>query len=271
MRELLDRDARSAFDLMNGPVIRGHLVKLAGDSHVFILTAHHIICDGWSINVIVSELAEIYSALCRGETPQLQEALQFSAYARGKAARDPADLAKTEGFWLEQFRTPAVAAGIADRSAAPDAKKLQRREPLPANRRKTLPGDQEGRGTTRKHAVRHSARGVPGSDGTTGESERGGCRGAHRRPIAARGSDSRRPLREFPADPRHLARGNQGVRALVGDRKAVLDAYEHQDYTFGTLVRKLSLPRDTGRLPLAEIQFNLERVADRMELTNLDH
>ena len=52
--------------------------------------------------------------------------------------------------------------------------------------------------------------------------------------------------------------------------KRVLDAYEHQDYTFGTLVRKLALPREPGRLPLAEIQFNLERLADRIQLAELD-
>jgi amino acid adenylation domain-containing protein len=44
----------------------------------------------------------------------------------------------------------------------------------------------------------------------------------------------------------------------------VLEAYEHQDYTFGTLVRKLALPREPGRLPLAEVQFNLERLTDRI-------
>src|SRR5260370_38268263 len=56
---------------------------------------------------------------------------------------------------------------------------------------------------------------------------------------------------------------------LSATAKRVLDAYEHQNYTFGTLVRKLNLPREPGRLPLAEIQFNLERLAERIELPNL--
>jgi amino acid adenylation domain-containing protein len=49
----------------------------------------------------------------------------------------------------------------------------------------------------------------------------------------------------------------------------VLDTYEHQNYTFGTLVRKLSLPREPGRLPLTEVQFNLERLNDRIALPDL--
>jgi amino acid adenylation domain-containing protein len=48
-------------------------------------------------------------------------------------------------------------------------------------------------------------------------------------------------------------------------KKTVLDGYEHQNYTYGRLVRKLSLQRDPSRLPLTEVQFNLERVGDSME------
>ena len=43
-------------------------------------------------------------------------------------------------------------------------------------------------------------------------------------------------------------------------KRALLDAYDHQNYTYGRLVRKLSIQRDPSRLPLIEVQFNLERV-----------
>ncbi len=56
---------------------------------------------------------------------------------------------------------------------------------------------------------------------------------------------------------------------LAATGKHVLDAYEHQNYTFGTLVRELNLPREPGRLPLTEIQFNLERLPDRIELPGM--
>jgi amino acid adenylation domain-containing protein len=56
---------------------------------------------------------------------------------------------------------------------------------------------------------------------------------------------------------------------LAATAKRVLDAYDHQEYTFGTLVRKLNLPRESGRLPLTEIQFNLERLSERIELPGL--
>ena len=60
-----------------------------------------------------------------------------------------------------------------------------------------------------------------------------------------------------------LAQFHDGMSfsSLLGQvKKTVLDAYEHQSYTYGTLVRKLAIPRDPSRLPLMEVQFNLERL-----------
>jgi non-ribosomal peptide synthetase component F len=52
-------------------------------------------------------------------------------------------------------------------------------------------------------------------------------------------------------------------------KKATLEAFDHGDYTFGTLVRKLALKRDMNRLPLTEIQFNLERVPEKLAMPGL--
>ncbi len=57
---------------------------------------------------------------------------------------------------------------------------------------------------------------------------------------------------------------------LAAVAKQVLDAYEHQECTLGTIVRELHPPRQANRLPLSEIQFNLERPADRLHLPGLD-
>jgi len=58
-------------------------VKLAEGAHAFVLTAHHIICDGWSTNVIVDELAAIYGALCRGEAAGIARAPTLQLNTRG--------------------------------------------------------------------------------------------------------------------------------------------------------------------------------------------
>jgi hypothetical protein len=80
--QIVDKDARTPFDLVSGPAARFQLLRLAADHHILIFTGHHIIIDGWSINVVVSELAEIYPVLSEGGTPQWAPALRFSTYAR---------------------------------------------------------------------------------------------------------------------------------------------------------------------------------------------
>src|SRR5262249_44418951 len=57
------------------------------------------------------------------------------------------------------------------------------------------------------------------------------------------------PLRE------KITATTTGVDLLSQVKRTVLDAYEHQNYTFGTLVRKLSIARNGSRLPLVEVQF----------------
>ena len=50
----------------------------------------------------------------------------------------------------------------------------------------------------------------------------------------------------------------------------MLDAYDHQSYTYGTLVRKLAIARDPSRLPLMEVQFNLERIGSGARFQELE-
>ena len=42
-------------------------------------------------------------------------------------------------------------------------------------------------------------------------------------------------------------------------KEEVLEAYDHQNYTFGSLLQKLDLPRDTSRLPLVSVMFNIDK------------
>nr|WP_281404507.1 non-ribosomal peptide synthetase [Pyxidicoccus fallax] len=56
-------EAARAFDLATGPLLRARLLRLAEDAHVLLLDMHHIVSDGWSIGVLVRELASLYHAL----------------------------------------------------------------------------------------------------------------------------------------------------------------------------------------------------------------
>ena len=54
-------EASKPFDLTRGPVLRAVLFRLAPDRHVLLVTLHHIACDGWSLGVMVREVAALYA------------------------------------------------------------------------------------------------------------------------------------------------------------------------------------------------------------------
>ena len=75
-------EAGASFDLEAGPLIRGRLIRLAEDEHVLLVTMHHIVSDGWSMGVMVSELKALYVAFLGGEADPLPElAIQYADYA----------------------------------------------------------------------------------------------------------------------------------------------------------------------------------------------
>ncbi len=80
---LIRDEARGAFDLAHGPLVRGRRVILAEDHQVLLLTLHHIICDGWSMAVLTRELGELYEAFRQGlDDPLPAPSLQYADYAR---------------------------------------------------------------------------------------------------------------------------------------------------------------------------------------------
>ncbi|MEO4013076.1 non-ribosomal peptide synthase/polyketide synthase [Pseudomonas sp. P2663] len=70
------------FDLSVGPLLRVTLLKLAEQEHVLLLTLHHIVSDGWSMNVLIDEFIRCYDAFEAGAQPQLAPLpIQYSDYA----------------------------------------------------------------------------------------------------------------------------------------------------------------------------------------------
>ena len=70
------------FDLANGPLLRVRLLQLAEQEHVLLLTLHHIVSDGWSMNVLIDEFCRFYDAHDQGLVAELPAlAVQYSDYA----------------------------------------------------------------------------------------------------------------------------------------------------------------------------------------------
>lgn len=270
LEAMIGTEARTPLDLVNGPTVRYRLARLAPQRHALIVTAHHIICDGWSFNVIVNELAEIYTALHRGTVASLQAPLAFSAYARAQAQHDPAEVKATEAYWLQQFAEPVRPLDLPTdrpRGAAKSYAGASRCRRIDARLYKAVKQSGAKVGNTLFVTLLGAFQvligrlcdqdevvvGVPTAGQSLLEDQIlvGHC--VNFLPIRARWS-----------------RDTSMAQHLAGVAKRVLDAYEHQSYTLGTLVRKLDLAREQNRVPLAEIQFNLERLADRLRLPDLE-
>ena len=266
---VIAEDARTPFDLVKGPALRAHLAQLATKSHVLILTAHHIVCDGWSINIIVQELAEIYTAAVEKRPAALPTALRFSEYARAEAASAD-QRATTERFWLEKF------------AVLPPPLELPTDRPRPAVR--------SFNGASRSRQIDTDLYKRVKAAGAAQESTLFVTLLAAFELLMGRLADQRAVVIGVPTAGQSLIddeaplvghcvnflpiRGRWRTSTTIAEHlRAVsaeaLDAYEHQNYTFGTLVRKLAMPREMNRLPLAEVQFNLERLSDRMEMPGL--
>jgi len=79
---LAAQEASCPFDLSTGPLLRVRLLRRSPVAHTLLLTMHHIITDGWSLGVIVGELAHLYDTRHRGQEPALPElACQYADYA----------------------------------------------------------------------------------------------------------------------------------------------------------------------------------------------
>ncbi|WP_122860819.1 non-ribosomal peptide synthetase, partial [Pseudomonas viridiflava] len=78
----LRAEAVAPFDLAHGPLIRAHLLQVADERHVLLLTVHHIVADGWSMGVLTQELLALYPAFCQEQPDPLPPlAIQYADYA----------------------------------------------------------------------------------------------------------------------------------------------------------------------------------------------
>ncbi|KRP71474.1 peptide synthase [Pseudomonas paralactis] len=82
LKDLIEAEIAQPFDLQQGPLLRVKLLRLAPEEHVLVLVQHHIVSDGWSMQVMVDELVQLYAAYIQGQDLQLPALpIQYADYA----------------------------------------------------------------------------------------------------------------------------------------------------------------------------------------------
>jgi amino acid adenylation domain-containing protein len=264
---ILRQEVEQPFDLEHGPLFRAKIVKLQPQEHLAILTAHHIICDGWSWAVLMPDLGKLYSGLQQGIVPELEEPDNLSEYAilQEEEADSPEAIA-TEQYWLDQFADSVPVLDFpSDRPRPPLRTFNAAREDwhlspeLVANLKQlgtklgcsfmtTILGGFEvwlHRLTGQNDLVV----GIPAAgQAALGQYNLvGHC--VNLLPLRSQ-INAEKSFSDY----------------LQTRRSAVLDAYDHQQFTFGSLVKKLVLPRDSSRIPLVPIIFNIDQALDSDQL-----
>ncbi|MFF5565531.1 amino acid adenylation domain-containing protein [Streptomyces sp. NPDC012623] len=104
VRALLLADGKAGFDIQSGPVVRATALRTAPEEHVLVITAHHIVIDGYSVSVLIEELGALYGAFLRGEPSPLPEPeLQYADYAAWQRRRLQGSALRDHLFYWKEY------------------------------------------------------------------------------------------------------------------------------------------------------------------------
>ncbi|MFP3179577.1 MAG: amino acid adenylation domain-containing protein, partial [Paraburkholderia sp.] len=278
LRELTEQIAQQPFDLERGPLLRAHLVRVAPHDHRLLLALHHIIADGWSVNLLLASLGAAYRAGTGGaqgisadHAPRLQYA-DFAAWER--ATLDDATLARQLGYWHAQLAADGDAAAAAllfERPAAVGAVRTGRQCSLAF----TLPQDTATKLKRIGEQQRASLFMVVLAVFDVVLQRLSGKRdirvGA---PLSSRRQAATQSMLGYCISMQVLrlqVGASDTLRTLVGAaRETVLAAHEHQDVPFDRLVSALLPNRTRGDEALFQVKLTEQRPLLRDAFAPLD-
>lgn len=106
VHRLATEEAHSPFDLANGPLLRVTLLKLGEQSHVLLVTIHHICSDGWSVAIYTRELSILYQAFSTGALSPLPELpIQYADFAYWQHQwLKSSELDRQLAYWQQQLQ-----------------------------------------------------------------------------------------------------------------------------------------------------------------------
>jgi amino acid adenylation domain-containing protein len=259
-RRLATEEVTRAFDLRRGPLLRARVLRLAPEEHALLIIIHHIICDGWSIGVLMNEVAALYTAYTAGEEPSLPELpIQYADYAVWQREWLTGDVLEEQlSYWREQLGgAPPVLTMPTDRPR-PQVQTLNGAhfeflfpEGLPARLRQLCRGEGVTMfmlllGAFQALLSRYSGQ----EDVLVGT------------PIAGRNRGEVEGLVGFFANTLVLRAdlsGEPSFRELLRRvKKTCLGAYAHQEMPLERIVEELQPERSLSHAPLFQVLFALQ-------------
>jgi amino acid adenylation domain-containing protein len=275
VQRLSEEEAARPFDLTRDLMLRVVLLQLAEEEHVLLFTMHHIASDGWSLDVLVGEVAALYTAYSqpdRCQSPLAPLPIQYADYAAWQRAQLQGEAYDRHvDYWRVQL------AGI------PPVHSLPLDKPRPAQQRfegGTVERTLDSQLVAQLEALAHGHRAtlfmvlqsafalLLGRWSRSNDVVMGS-------PIAGREHRDLDPLIGFFVNTlvlRTRLSETQSFHAILEEAKqTALDAYAHQSIPFETLVEELKPERSLGHGALFQIMFSLLKgTAELPRLTGLE-
>ncbi|MBY0574483.1 MAG: amino acid adenylation domain-containing protein, partial [Undibacterium sp.] len=103
--EQMSEEFSKAFNLRTDLMLRAHLLQLAANQHILLVTMHHIASDGWSMGILIKEFSALYSAYSQGQgNPLSPLEIQYADYAQWQRNWLQGDeLERQLGYWTRQL------------------------------------------------------------------------------------------------------------------------------------------------------------------------
>ena len=253
-------EAQQPFDLTQGPLLRAKVLQLGEQEYVLLFTMHHIISDGWSMGVLIRELAALYEAFTSGKPSPLPElSIQYVDFAIWQQQWLQGEVLEAQlAYWKQQLAgVPAFLALPTDRPRPPAQTLLGATQSfqLPKSLSVALKALSQREGVTlfmtllaafKVLLYRYSGQ----SDILAGS------------PIANRNRAEIEGLIGFFVNTLVLRTDLSGSPSfqelLTRVRSATLAAYAHQDLPFEKLVEEIQPERDLSYSPLFQVMFILQ-------------
>jgi amino acid adenylation domain-containing protein len=270
IKRLLQEEAQTAFDLGNGGLLRTRLLAIAEQEHILAITMHHIVSDGWSIEIFIREFISLYEAYKDGQSSALPalpiQYVDFALWQRNWLKGET--LERQLAFWKTQLEGVQPLDLPTDRprpimqTYAGSQVPLVFDETLTAKLRELSKLEGVTVFMTLLAAFqlllsRHSGQ----NDIAVGT------------PIAGRTQAELEPLIGMFVNTlvmRSKIENHLNFSELIQQvRETALNAYAHQDVPFEKLIEVLQPVRDPGRNPLVQTMFIFNQPKEVLRLREL--
>jgi len=261
-RRLATEEARRPYDLTEGPLLRVTLLRLDGDEYVALLTMHHIASDGWSMGVLIGEIAALYDAFSTGKPSPLPELpIQYVDFAQWQRQWLQGEVLEAQlNYWKQQLDGDLAVLELPTDRPRPAFQTTQGASHtfvLPKHLSEALKALGRKEETTLfmtlLAAFQTLLHRYTGQDSISVGS-----------PIANRNRAEIEGLIGFFVNTlvmRTDLSGEPSFRELLRRvRKVAVEAYAHQDLPFEVIVEELQPERDMSHTPLFQVMFILQNV-----------